>query len=181
MSSEYPLNTILQKIINKDPEVLRLWRIQDKRLLYNSQLDDNKVIKLAEPTQRASSGSFLNYEYKNLWGDEMYSVKFTHEIIIVDCWDKNAVYYLLDKAHFPNAKVIIMNSHPCEYSTLTRSNRWNWLWICLNNHRWYRDFSENCVKVLNDEQRKMVMEAIDKVKPYTTDINDRIVKRLENF
>jgi hypothetical protein len=46
------------------------------------------------------------------------------ETIIVYSWDKNAIFYNLDKQNFPKAKNIFMFSHPCEHSVPLRFENW---------------------------------------------------------
>jgi hypothetical protein len=41
------------------------------------------------------------------------------ESVVLDLCDKNFVYYWLNKEIFPNMKLLILNSHPCEPSIVS--------------------------------------------------------------
>jgi hypothetical protein len=61
------------------------------------------------------------------------------ETLIVMRWDMNGVYYNLDSIHFPKVKnIILLNSHPCEYGTVSRWKR-DTYWFSNNWHRWFMD------------------------------------------
>lgn len=160
---ERDIKVILQKLKNDNPDIIYLTNISKYEISYNPSINDPKII---------------NYEYETLLGSKIQSTKFKHEIIVVDRWDKNAVYYFLSNTHFPNAKTIIMNSHPCEYNTLTRSP--NWQWIALYDHKWYKDF-EN-IKVVEKEDYQAINKAIKQIeKKYTTDSKGKLIPLETNF
>jgi hypothetical protein len=169
--SSLNIDLVLQKIKNNDPNILYIRNVPDCKLYVDHDLSEN-----------------INaYQYKNLLNQTIKSVIFKHEIIIVDGWEKNAVYYNLDKYHFPNAKIIIMNSHPCEYSTLTRSP--NWQWIALYNHLWFNDFDNIFTINLptsgglnNIEVYKNILEAILQLdKKYTADYDGKLTEISSNI
>ena len=160
----YDLNYVMDKIKNNDPSVIYLRDIRDCHLWYDGEFRDENI---------------QTYTYQNLINQTVKSVIFRHQIVIVDNWDKNGVYYNLDKVHFPNAKIIVMNSHPCEYSTLTRSP--DWKWVALYNHRWFNEFDNIQVVRDVDLYKNLIKTVLHMDRKYTANLQGKLVRLENNF
>jgi len=57
------------------------------------------------------------------------------DTLILDSWNKNGVYYNLDKITFPSLKNIVLLCHPCEYSVPKRFIGANW--YIQYSHRYF--------------------------------------------
>jgi hypothetical protein len=119
-----PIEELLKKIDNKDPLILKLSRIGDGHIRASHPIN--------QPNIKTREVSLI---FRN---ETILKPIFNHEILIVDNWDKNGVFYNLDSSMFPNVKNIIMMSHPCEYSVLFRFKDCNWI-LPYNIHRWFKE------------------------------------------
>lgn len=79
-------------------------------------------------------------------------------VVSVVGWDKNAVFYNLDRTRFPSVeRVNFLSAHPCEYRVLFRffdeeteagrQFRWG---LPREHHRWFRDLRPGRVAYLGD-------------------------------
>ncbi len=63
-------------------------------------------------------------------------------LAVVD-WNKNAVFYNLDRLRFPDVEhIYFLSAHPCEYSVLFRflpATEFRWMLPRAGHHRWFRD------------------------------------------
>ena len=116
------VDSVFTKIEGRDPSVLYLYNIGDGHIWYPSNMDLEGV--RTEPI--------------TTWlGTSHVKPVFSHEILIAESWDKNGVYYNLDKSRFPNLKTIVMMSHPCDYSVPRRYKEATW--ICPYHTKRYFD------------------------------------------
>lgn len=157
--SSVDVENILNTIKNENAKVVYLKSLRDGFLYTSHELKDPNIsFRIAQ----------------NLSGITRTFPVFNHEIIIVDGWNKNAVYYNLDNTYFPNAKYIMMFSHPCEYATITRSPKWHWILPNSGNHRWFNDFN-NVTKLSTSEQFRLESILAEFKPVYTTDWENKLI------
>lgn len=142
--------SILKRIEERDPKILYLYNVGDGFIRADQSIKD----KLVEYQQTIT-----------LSGDTFIIPVFRHEIIIVDLWDRNSVFYNLDKQMFPNAKYIIMLSHPCDEDVSTRANDWIWF---LPSHSYDSYFvNRSNIQVLDTQQVERLYKLLEGLPSYT--------------
>lgn len=76
--------------------------------------------------------------YKPGNGDRFYPVFPRAQVLMIRHWNKNGVCYALNRTHFPHARLILFEGHPCEFEVVCRFP--DALWITPQySHRFFSD------------------------------------------
>lgn len=146
--SSFDVEGLLAKIEAKDPNVLHLYMIGDGFLHLKGDEKFEGVTRDPFTTRFGLSRPV-----------------FRHQILIANGWDKNGVFYNIDKHLFPYLHTIVLLSHPCEYNV-----PWRFpvaTWICPHGYRRYFEQHPGHVQ-LSEAQVDRLYKAVNKMPYYTS-------------
>ncbi len=77
-------------------------------------------------------------------------------------WDKNAVFYNLDRQRFPDVeRIYFLSSHPCSYQVLFRffpAADFRWMLPRSGHHRWFYDLKPQYLGYIGQSMERRLRE-----------------------
>lgn len=91
-------------------------------------------------------------------GNQLFYPVFPHKAVIVEHWNKNGVYYNLDRTTFPEAEHILLLSHPCDPRVILQFPEVQWYSL---GERYLDEFSHITHHRLSRNKVRMLLRRVE--------------------
>ncbi len=101
------------------------------------------------------------------------AIGFPHKSLIVDGWNKNAVFYNLHATAFPFVKDILLLSHPCDRQVIHRFPQARWFSL---GHYYFSEFPAIKHTEMTPEDAELLMQVTSGLDVYDVDVHPEKAK-----